>query len=81
MLTVLTQNNRIGAHKPVCPASDLFRPQLSHNLDKGCCRDQDLYIICGFVTLFGAARNVVGIIIGIISEKLIIAYYAASSIG
>jgi FixJ family two-component response regulator len=29
----------------------------------------------------GAARNVVGIIIGIISEKLIIAYYAASSIG
>jgi hypothetical protein len=28
----------------------------------------------------GAARNVVGIIIGIISEKLIIAYYAASSI-
>jgi hypothetical protein len=29
----------------------------------------------------GAARNVVGIIIGIISEKLIIADYAASSIG
>ena len=29
----------------------------------------------------GAARNVVGIIIGIISEKLIIAYYAASSNG
>jgi putative restriction endonuclease len=28
-----------------------------------------------------AARNVVGIIIGIISEKLIIAYYAASSNG
>jgi NitT/TauT family transport system substrate-binding protein len=31
--------------------------------------------------VLGAARNVVGIIIGIISEKLIIAYYAASSIG
>jgi hypothetical protein len=29
----------------------------------------------------GAVRNVVGIIIGVISEKLIIAYYAASSIG
>jgi hypothetical protein len=29
----------------------------------------------------GAVRNVVGIIIGIISEKLIIAYYAASSNG
>jgi hypothetical protein len=30
---------------------------------------------------WGAGRDVVGIIIGIISEKLIIAYYAASSIG
>src|SRR5580704_8219720 len=29
----------------------------------------------------GAGRNVVGIIFGIISEKLIIAYYAASSNG
>ena len=29
----------------------------------------------------GTARNVVGIIMGIISEKLIIAYYAASSNG
>ena len=29
----------------------------------------------------GAVRNVVGIIIGVISEELIIAYYAASSIG
>jgi SulP family sulfate permease len=35
-------------------------------------------VISGFM---GAARNVVGIIIGIISEKLIIAYYAASSNG
>ena len=32
-------------------------------------------------TVEGAVRNVVGIIIGVISEKLIIAYYAASSIG
>ena len=31
--------------------------------------------------LTGAVRNVVGIIIGVISEKLIIAYYAASSNG
>ena len=35
----------------------------------------------GIEGLTGAVRNVVGIIIGIISEKLIIAYYAVSSIG
>src|SRR5579864_4560910 len=35
----------------------------------------------GPLPCFGAGRDVVGIIIGIISEKLIIAYYAASSIG
>jgi hypothetical protein len=33
------------------------------------------------ITVAGAARNVVGIISGIISEKLIIAHYAASSNG
>jgi hypothetical protein len=32
-------------------------------------------------SIAGPVRNVVGIISGIISEKLIIAYYAASSIG